>query len=338
MSFLTIRRHSHTKIMSYIYIIERALRLTAISLKYNPANYTVWRYRRSVLSFLSNFNDDDSIQKYDPTGNNVHKFDPKLVRSEMDFVSKIGGSNPKNYQIWYHRRILLEYYCLYNSQCEYIKSELNYIATVLEEDGKNYHAWSNRQWIVKTISQNCIWMNEKIFVREKISQDCRNNSAWNYLWFLNYHNDKKEISSKGDTYLAQEEVDYALSILIIDIYNESPWRYMLSVLKNVKSLDLITKYLSKITEIKNSYSWSNEGRVSNNASEDVISSVTFNNGVSVELLSAQIELWEMRGTHLDYRNAAESAHELGVIYDTIRSSYWLLKEKEFRRKIDICEE
>jgi len=65
-------------------------------------------------------------------------------------ASKLGGSNPKNYQVWYHRRSLLEQSFSDmksdsdsdtegGSVLELVNEELEYIAGVLAEDSKNYH-------------------------------------------------------------------------------------------------------------------------------------------------------------------------------------------------------
>ena len=69
-------------------------------------------------------------------------------------ASKLGGSNPKNYQVWYHRRSLLEQSFSDmksdsdsdtgtdtegGSVLELVNEELEYIAGVLTEDSKNYH-------------------------------------------------------------------------------------------------------------------------------------------------------------------------------------------------------
>ena len=45
--------------------------------------------------------------------------------------------NPKNYQIWYHRRVIVE-------RLGDSSRELNFTKEVFKEDAKNYHAWSHR--------------------------------------------------------------------------------------------------------------------------------------------------------------------------------------------------
>jgi protein farnesyltransferase/geranylgeranyltransferase type-1 subunit alpha len=60
----------------------------------------------------------------------------EVLEPELELASRLGGSNPKNYQIWYHRRAMLEAYGL---QMYMARKELNYVASVLSEDAKNYH-------------------------------------------------------------------------------------------------------------------------------------------------------------------------------------------------------
>lgn len=51
--------------------------------------------------------------------------------------------NPKNYQVWHHRRVIVEW--LNDSSRELALTE-----EILGMDAKNYHAWQHRQWAMKT--------------------------------------------------------------------------------------------------------------------------------------------------------------------------------------------
>lgn len=123
---------------------DRALRLTTLCLQLNPANYTVWHYRRQILKQLELYSSKESIE------------------GDLLLASKLGGDNPKNYQIWYHRRSLLEGCGESDKELFkfFVDKELNYIGDVLNEDGKNYHAWSHRQWIIATMNDDKLWKSE----------------------------------------------------------------------------------------------------------------------------------------------------------------------------------
>lgn len=120
---------------------DRTLRLSALCLKLNPANYTVWQFRRRCLRHLG--------------------LDKATIQRDLDMTASLGGTNPKNYQIWFHRRALLE--CHDSLKDDFLESELDYNSRVMEEDPKNHHAWSHRQWFIKTISDETVWKNEMEF-------------------------------------------------------------------------------------------------------------------------------------------------------------------------------
>jgi protein farnesyltransferase/geranylgeranyltransferase type-1 subunit alpha len=56
---------------------------------------------------------------------------------ELNFMDEFSSENPKNYQIWYHRRAVVE--MLGDGS-----RELDFTAEVFEVDAKNYHAWAHR--------------------------------------------------------------------------------------------------------------------------------------------------------------------------------------------------
>jgi len=110
---------------------SRALKLTSVCLKHNPANYTVWHYRRACFKKLCK-------------GQGLNQIPIEL---DLEFAAKLGGTNPKNYQVWYHRRALLEiaikqtniYFGDLDNLQHAVKKELGYIESVLRTDAKNYH-------------------------------------------------------------------------------------------------------------------------------------------------------------------------------------------------------
>lgn len=98
---------------------DRALQLTQEALHLNPANYTVWQYRREILNFLG-----------------------KDLQLELDYLDNIIENNTKNYQVWHHRRVIVD-------QLNDSSRELPLTENVLKMDPKNYHAWQHRQYAIK---------------------------------------------------------------------------------------------------------------------------------------------------------------------------------------------
>lgn len=86
----------------------------------NPANYTVWLYRREILKALE-----------------------KNLYEELKYTARMIKYNSKNYQVWHHRKVIVEW-------LQDPNEELTFIETVLSKDAKNYHAWQHRQWCIQT--------------------------------------------------------------------------------------------------------------------------------------------------------------------------------------------
>jgi len=73
---------------------KRAFQLTTDCIKQNPANYTVWEYRRQIIKAL-----------------NIE------LDSEFAWTSSIIARNIKNFQVWHHRQVGIRFSC-YNDQSE----------------------------------------------------------------------------------------------------------------------------------------------------------------------------------------------------------------------------
>ncbi|XP_056637659.1 protein farnesyltransferase/geranylgeranyltransferase type-1 subunit alpha [Diorhabda sublineata] len=176
-------------------ISERALELTQTAASLNPANYTVWQYRRDILKGLK-----------------------KDLYEELNYIEKVILRQSKNYQVWHHRKILVEL-------LQDPSKEKAFTETVLLKDAKNYHAWQHRQWVIKTFK---LFDGELDYVDELISTDVRNNSAWNQRYFVinNTTGFTEEILDK--------EIDYTLFHIKNVTENESAWNYLRGLLLHNK--------------------------------------------------------------------------------------------------------
>eukprot|EP00735_Rhodelphis_limneticus_P014648 TRINITY_DN8709_c0_g1::TRINITY_DN8709_c0_g1_i1::g.349::m.349 TRINITY_DN8709_c0_g1::TRINITY_DN8709_c0_g1_i1::g.349 ORF type:complete len:318 (+),score=71.99,sp/P93227/FNTA_SOLLC/45.51/2e-85,PPTA/PF01239.17/3.9e-09,PPTA/PF01239.17/1.8e-10,PPTA/PF01239.17/7.9e-09,PPTA/PF01239.17/1.6e-07,PPTA/PF01239.17/3.8e-05,PPTA/PF01239.17/44,TPR_14/PF13428.1/9.3,TPR_14/PF13428.1/1.5e+04,TPR_14/PF13428.1/8.1,DUF3524/PF12038.3/3.9e+03,DUF3524/PF12038.3/0.025,TPR_11/PF13414.1/1.2,TPR_11/PF13414.1/1.4e+02 TRINITY_D len=170
---------------------DRALQLTEEVIALNPANYTVWQFRRELLEALG-----------------------KSWEDELKYVTLLIQDNQKNYQVWYHRRVVVEKSGLVNQ-------EKPFTASILEDDSKNYHAWAHRQWVIRTYS---LWDEELEYIDALLNDDVMNNSAWNQRFFVISN---QEISQD----VCDREVKYTLDKIKTRVDNESPWNYLRGLLK-----------------------------------------------------------------------------------------------------------
>lgn len=291
---------------------ERSLQLTALCLKLNSSNYTVWHFRRQCLEALKESKTSCRIEQ------------------DLALAASLGGDNPKNYQIWYHRRALLEptFGCGKEGMVDLTKfrSELSYINFILGNDGKNYHAWSHRQWLVRTVNTDELWKEELDFVDSKITNgDPRNNSLWNHRWFAAHQGQQKDPLSLTQ---AHTEAQYAIDGATLDPYNESPWRYLIGVLReqikansNSSSSNSHGKSEQVVSLLDEFYSKSLDlNKVLDTAGRDP-------NGCS-NMVAARIDILELKGDRNSRVAAAGLAHGLACEHDTIRQKYWLMREQE----------
>ncbi|KAF7403532.1 hypothetical protein HZH68_006326 [Vespula germanica] len=170
---------------------ERALGLTEDCIWLNPANYTVWQFRREILKALG-----------------------KDLKEELKYIDKIIKYNSKNYQVWYHRKVIIEW-------LQDASEELEFTKAILKKDAKNYHAWQHRQWCIKTFN---LYDQELEYVEQLLNEDVRNNSAWNQRYFVISN------TTKFESNVINKEVDFALEKISLVKGNESAWNYLRGIL------------------------------------------------------------------------------------------------------------
>ena len=201
---------------------DRVLMLTKLLLLENAANYTVWQYRRDCIRRTN----------YD-------------LEKELDFLDSFSDDNPKNYQIWHHRRCIVEIY-------ENAYRELAFINKIFETDAKNYHAWAYRQWVVRKFN---LWVDELACIDFLIDADIRNNSAWNHRWFVvhNYLLQLPSVTSEKTVEILNNELEYVFKSINLVKLNESAWNYLRGLVNYHSEIVLKTSSLLKAINSSGDY-------------------------------------------------------------------------------------
>jgi len=170
---------------------QRVLELSEDAVELNPANYSVWHFRREVLKALGSD-----------------------IKEELQYCREIIEEYPKNYQVWQHRRVLVEWL---NDPSR----EIRFTEIILSQDQKNYHAWQHRQWVLQTFK---LFDQEIEYIDRLLEEDVRNNSAWNQRFFVVSH------STGWTAEVVEKEVNYTLAAIKRVPRNESAWNYLRGIL------------------------------------------------------------------------------------------------------------
>lgn len=142
-------------------------------------------------------------------------------------------------------------------------------------------------------------------VHKLIIEDPRNNSAWNQRWFASHRASRQPL----DANQARKEADYAIEGAKLDPYNESPFSYLIGIVREHRTF--AEEYQKKVNDLR---------QVLVDAGRDP-------NGC-YHLTAARVEMLEMIASTESLNEAIELTKGLAEKYDVIRRKYWLLRITE----------
>lgn len=130
---------------------------------------------------------------------------------EVTYLNSIGVKLEKNYQIWHHRRCVIQ-------KLNDPSHEKSFLDDIFESDDKNYHGWSYRIWVVQHFN---LFDGEEEFITNMIKENPINNSAWSYRYFIIAKT--KEFTKET----VEAEINYAFKVIAdYKLDNEAPWVYL----------------------------------------------------------------------------------------------------------------
>lgn len=185
---------------------RRVLELTEeIITGFNAAHFSVWEWRWRCLNALEVLSSSEGQEK------------------EELLMMQVATDNPKNYQLWNHRR---KFAMLRGS--EHVQSEMIFSRQCLAFDAKNYHAWAHRQAMLLAFS--CIedlWLQEMEYTTLLLDDDPRNNSAWNQrIFILEQTQQLAGIDGADSTSRFLSELSFVSQHLDKTPHNEALWSYL----------------------------------------------------------------------------------------------------------------
>ena len=181
-------------------------------------------------------------------------------------------------------------------------TELSFLSQMFEKDSKNYHVWSYRQWLVRQFS---IWDQELPYIETLLTEDIRNNSAWNHRWFVVFSRYADPSSGTGadaaaikaEPEIVERELEFAKAAIRLAPQNQSPWNYLRGVVKKREGgIGVLKAFAEEFADL------GREDEVRSSHALDLLADIY-----------AEEEEREKAGTALEL---------LARKYDPIRKNYW----------------
>ncbi len=209
-------------------------------LEKSPDTYTLWNYRRDILS--------------DPTNANM-PLDPrvKLFDDELSLTARCLLKNPKSYPTWHYRTWVMEHHPRPDWG-----AELGLCGLALKSDERNFHCWDYRRFV--TNSAKTPSGEELKFITSTLEDNFSNYSAWHYRSGLIGADDEvctaatpvspppslEFTANLDDPELPYDELDLVHNAIFTDPKDQGPWYYYWWLLgRGIKRSYLREVYLSR---------------------------------------------------------------------------------------------
>ncbi|KAI9333058.1 hypothetical protein DFJ73DRAFT_630110 [Zopfochytrium polystomum] len=141
-------------------VSKEALNATTAILSINPDFYSMWNYRRTIISAeWSTMSSEDR---------------KALANGELKLTQELVRTHPKSYWLWNHRQWTLDHM----DDPDWMR-ELKLCQMMLDLDARNFHGWDYRRYVVNKAGLGSS-RSEFDYTTSKIEQSFSNYSAWHY--------------------------------------------------------------------------------------------------------------------------------------------------------------
>lgn len=220
---------------------QNAFDTTTAILRVNPELYTIWNYRRNVMT-------NGIFPTSDPFKIN------DILSEDLSLTFALLKQHPKVYWIWNHRR-----WCLENVpngptddepkgwKTTNWRKELFVVEKMLDSDARNFLAWNYRRYILSNMDPPPPPSAELAYTTKKIEANFSNFSAW--------HQRSKVLMSlwgegKVDEKLSkQAEFELVQNAMYTDPDDQSVWIYHAWLIGAGDDLALLRREIISIQEL-----------------------------------------------------------------------------------------
>ncbi|EJC98263.1 farnesyltransferase [Fomitiporia mediterranea MF3/22] len=270
---------------------ERVLTLTESIIRMNPAHYSAWQYRYGTLIAINAPLDD-----------------------ELELMDELAEKYLKNYQVWHHRRLLLQRGALTKTPA----AELAFIARGLSHDAKNYHTWSYRQWVLAYFNQDKLWGGELRYIENMLEDDVRNNSAWHHRFFVVFSSGVRKGEEDREE-VVRRELTFTKDKIALAPNNASAWNYLRGVLEHSGTpFSLLTGFVLPYTVSVQSSDGREDEKILDLENPRPSPGADLPCPAAIEFLA---DIYEASGGE-EISKAIELWKSLANDHDTIRKKYW----------------
>jgi len=228
---------------------QEALASTTRLLTANPEFYTIWNYRRDILT-------RGIFPKSSAKDAN------EILTAELSLTMAFLRSHPKVYWIWNHRRWCLEHVPYDKGEQSAIwkqenwSKELYAVEKMLDADARNFHAWDYRRYVLASMPGKHSESDELKYTTKKIEANFSNFSAW--------HQRSKVLSSLWESgnldviVSKNEELELVKQALYVDPYDQSSWiyhRWLIGKGEDMRVLKREIEVVEELSEVEPDCKW-----------------------------------------------------------------------------------